>query len=140
MSLAKALFVDDDKIVADTLAQIFKNEGYECRAVYSADLALETITQWEPELAVVDAIIPGMSGIDLGILLKERFPSIAVIIISSSHAASSLVKEAALKSYRFPFLSKDLTVRELLLRASAILWGNRAVPARGQIRSIHTGR
>ena len=131
MPLPKALFVDDDKIVADTLAQIFKNEGYECRAVYSADHALKTINQWEPELAVVDAIIPGMSGIDLGIRLKERFPSIAVVIISSSHDANSLVKEGALKGRKFPFLSKDLTVRELLLRASAILWRNRAVPARG---------
>ncbi len=40
---SKVLIVDDEKTFADTLVHIFANEGCECRAVYSAEQALESI-------------------------------------------------------------------------------------------------
>jgi CheY-like chemotaxis protein len=118
---SKILIVDDEQIFADTLAQIFRNEGYECRAAYSAEQALETIAEWEPVLAILDVMLPGMNGIDLAILLKANYPSLAVMMISGQVATGGLVEKAAKQGYEFAILPKPFPVPDLLSNASRIL-------------------
>ena len=123
MSGSKVLIVDDEQIFADTLAQIFQNEGYECRAVYSAEEAIETVAEWEPQLTIVDVMLPGMNGIDLAILLKANYPHLAVMMISGQVATAGLVEKAALQGHEFNILPKPFPVLDLLANASKILGG-----------------
>jgi CheY-like chemotaxis protein len=117
----KILIVDDEQIFADTLAKIFQNEGYECRAVYSAEQALETIAAWEPALAILDVMLPGMNGIDLAILLRASNPSLAVMMISGQVATGGLIEKAAQQGHEFSILPKPFPVPDLLSNASKIL-------------------
>ena len=117
----KILIIDDEQVFADTLAQIFRGEGYDCRAVYSAEQALETIASWEPALTVVDVMLPGMNGIDLAIKLKDAYPSVAVMMISGQLATGGLVDDAAQKGHSFSILPKPFPVPDLLSSASQIL-------------------
>lgn len=57
----RILVVDDEPIIADTLARIFSMHGYSSRAVYSAEAALDLLPEWEPNLAILDIKLPGMS-------------------------------------------------------------------------------
>ena len=120
---SRILIVDDEKTFADTLAQIFRNEGYECRSVYAAEQALETIATWEPALAVVDVMLPGMNGIDLAILLRASYPSLHVMMISGQVATGGLVEKAAQQGHEFSILPKPFPVPDLLSNASKILAG-----------------
>jgi DNA-binding NtrC family response regulator len=120
---SKVLIVDDEQIFADTLAQIFRNEGFDCRAVYSAEQALETIAEWEPALSIIDVMLPGMNGIDLVILLKATHPSMGVMMISGQVATGGLVEKAAKEGHEFSILPKPFPVPELLSNASRILAG-----------------
>ena len=63
----KILIVDDERRTADTLATIFTIAGYEARATYSAEEALEILADWPPALIILDVVLPKMSGIDLAI-------------------------------------------------------------------------
>ena len=123
MSGCKVLIVDDEQIFADTLAQIFGNEGYDCRAVYSAEQAIETVAEWEPQLTIVDVMLPGMNGIDLAIMLKANYPHLAVMMISGQVATAGLVEKAALQGHEFDILPKPFPVLDLLANASKILGG-----------------
>ena len=59
----RALFVDDEKIIADTLSKIFLDQGhYETRIAYSAEDALDLIADWQPELAILDVVLPKTHG------------------------------------------------------------------------------
>jgi DNA-binding response OmpR family regulator len=51
----RVLIVDDERVISDTLAIIFKNAGYDAKPVYSAERALEILNQgdWSPDLARV---------------------------------------------------------------------------------------
>jgi len=120
---SKILIVDDEIIFADTLAQIFRREGYECRAVYSAEEAIETIAVWEPALAIVDVMLPGMNGIDLAIMIKANYPELAVMMISGQVATTGLVEKAAQQGFEFSILPKPFPVPDLLTNASKILGG-----------------
>lgn len=117
----RVLVVDDEKTFADTLVQIFTKEGYECRAVYSAEAALECIDVWNPALAVVDVMLPNMNGIDLALLLKSTHPSITVMMISGQLATGDLVEKAALSGHQFDIFAKPIPVPELLVNALKLL-------------------
>ena len=117
----RILIVDDEKVFADTLAQIFQAEGYDCRAVYSAEQALELIAEWTPQLTVLDVMLPGMNGIDLAIGLKASHPSIAVMMISGQLATTGLAEVAAQKGHTFSILPKPFPVPDLLANASKML-------------------
>jgi CheY-like chemotaxis protein len=121
MSGSKILVVDDEKVIADSLREIFAKEGYDCRAVYSAEQALEVIGHWVPDLAVVDVVLPSMSGIDLAILLKSTRPSILVMMISGQLATGALVEGAAQRGFEFKVLAKPVPVAEMLANASKLL-------------------
>lgn len=50
---SKILFVDDEETVANTLALIFCQRGYDTRAAHSAEQALQVIAEWPPDLAIL---------------------------------------------------------------------------------------
>ena len=55
----KVLVVDDEETTAKTLALIFGNRGYQTRAAYSAEEAIDVIAEWQPDVALLDVNLPG---------------------------------------------------------------------------------
>jgi CheY-like chemotaxis protein len=104
----KVLVVDDERTIADTLAVIFSQRGYETRAAYSAEQALEIVAEWPPDLAILDVILPQMNGIDLSILLSERLPKCQTLLFSGQALTEELLAEAGKKGYTFAILAKPL--------------------------------
>ena len=49
----KVLVVDDERVIADTLAMILNQSGFQARAVYSGEAALETASTYEPDMLIV---------------------------------------------------------------------------------------
>jgi DNA-binding NtrC family response regulator len=122
--LPKLLIVDDEKLIAETLATIFKGNGYDARPAYSAEHALEIIAEWEPAIAILDVILPAMNGIDLGILLKASRPSLKVMLMSGQIVAGDLVGDAAKQGHAFEILAKPIEIPELLGVAARLLTPN----------------
>jgi hypothetical protein len=61
------LVVDDESVIADTLAEILSRSGYHAVPVYDGDSALETALLTPPEMLITDVVLPGMTGIELAI-------------------------------------------------------------------------
>ena len=104
----KILIIDDEPTIADTLAVIFSSSGYEARAVYSAEQALEMLEEWRPDLAVIDVVLPGMNGIEFAIFLKASYPACQFLLFSGQPGTSGLLEEAKKKGYLFDILAKPL--------------------------------
>jgi CheY-like chemotaxis protein len=120
----KLLVVDDERMIAETLAAIFNLSGYETRSALSAEEALEVIGEWEPELALLDIVLPGMTGIDLGILLRATRPSIKILLMSGQIVAGDLVGDAAKFGHVFETLAKPFAVPDLLNNTARLLEAN----------------
>ena len=88
------LIVEDDKVVADSLAQILSSRGYDARVAYSAEAALQLESQWSPDLAILDVMLPKMNGIELAVMLKERHPSCRILLFSGQPTVEALMKKA----------------------------------------------
>ena len=69
------LVIDDERVIADTLAAILRHNGFKALAVYSGEDAIEAAQKISPSYAVVsDILLGGMSGIDVAIEIRKRCP------------------------------------------------------------------
>jgi len=120
---ARVLVIDDEPIVAEKLAIVFSNAGYETRAVQSAEatLALLESEKWIPHFAMIDVHLPGMNGIDLAITLKTRYPEMRVTLLSGRAATADLLEEASHEGHSFDILAKPVHPTVLLGMASSFL-------------------
>ena len=104
----KVLVVDDERTIADTLAVIFSQNGYETRTAYSAEEALEIVAQWSPDLAILDVVLPTMHGIDLAVLLTEKLPNCQSLLFSGESLTADLLAQAEKNGYTFSILAKPV--------------------------------
>ncbi|MGA8109115.1 MAG: response regulator [Acidobacteriaceae bacterium] len=110
----RVLIVDDEHAVADTLAIVFRMNGYDVQVAYSAEQAIETIAVWEPRLALLDVMLPGMNGIDFAVVLRDNHPDCQTLLFSGCESTGILLEEAAKRGHRFSILAKPAHPTEML--------------------------
>jgi DNA-binding response OmpR family regulator len=117
----RVLIVDDEQAIADTLSLIFRTQHYEARVAYSAEDAIDLIAAWRPDLAIIDVMLPGMTGIDLAIVTKANHPKCQVMLFSGHGNTTVLLEEAGRKGHQFEVLPKPVHPTLMLQRAAALL-------------------
>ena len=117
----KVLVIDDEVNVSDTLALIFTKEGYEARVAYSAEEAIEVISQWRPDLAIVDVMLPEMNGIDFALVLKANYPDCRLLLFSGEQGTADLLTQAAIDGNIFEILAKPVPPAYMLEAAAGLL-------------------
>ena len=119
----RVLIVDDERIISDTLATIFRNAGYDAKSVYSAEEALELLSQgdWVPDLAILDVRLPKMNGLDLAVHLKAEHPTCKLSLFSGQPSTMEILEAASAAGHSFDILAKPVHPTEFLDLASAML-------------------
>jgi DNA-binding NtrC family response regulator len=102
----KVLVVDDEETIAETLAVIFRNHGYQARTAHSAEEAIDVIAEWQPNLALLDVNLPKMNGIDLAVALKTSDPHCRVLLFSGYPDTNDLLLAAKQAGHIFEIISK----------------------------------
>ena len=62
---ARLLLVEDEPALARGLVDNFRDEGYDVRHVARGDQAMAALREFDPELVVLDILLPGRSGLDV---------------------------------------------------------------------------
>lgn len=117
------LVVDDERVIADTLAAILSQSGYTAVTAYDGTSALETANLIPPQMMITDVCMPGMSGIELAIAVREAIPDCKVLLFSGQASTAELLATARTSGYEFEALSKPVHPTELLARISKSLAG-----------------
>ena len=112
------LVVDDESVIADTLAEILSRSGYHGIAVYDGDSALETALLTPPEMLITDVVLPGITGIELAIKMRRIFPDCKIILFSGQASTADLLANARADGHHFTLLNKPLHPQDLLVRVA----------------------
>jgi CheY-like chemotaxis protein len=112
----KVLVVDDERVIADTLAMILNQSGFQAKAVYSGETALEIATVFEPDMLIADVIMADLNGIDAAIQIRAILPRIKILLFSGQAATADLLEKARAKGYEFEILAKPVHPQDLLTR------------------------
>ena len=115
------LVVDDEQRIADTLAAILASKGYESQATYDGASALEACRARVPDLLITDVVMPGMSGIELGIAVKREYPTCYVLLFSGQAATAQMLEDAESRGHRFELLAKPVHPIELLEKVQQLI-------------------
>ena len=112
----KVLVADDERVIADTLAMILNQSGFEARAVYSSEKALEAVPIFKPDMLISDVIMGELNGIDAAIQIRELLPNIKILLFSGQAATADLLEKARAQGYEFEILAKPVHPQDLLTR------------------------
>ncbi len=123
------LIVDDEMINLDLTARVFRNRGFRVLTAAKALDALVLVKENNPEIAVLDYMMPEMNGFSALTEIKQQFPDTYVIILTgrgSERIAVELMKAGASDYIVKPFLNQDLVERvEKVLKVREIEIRNR---------------
>ena len=98
--------VDDEQIVADTLAEILRLHGYESKALYSGEAAIEDADGFWPEIILSDVHMQGIDGVEAAIQIRKRCPACRIILFTASHMRHTI--QARVSMLGFEFLHRPL--------------------------------
>jgi CheY-like chemotaxis protein len=112
----RVLVADDERVIADTLAMILNQSGFEARAVYSGEGALDLAQSFQPDMLISDVIMADLNGIDAAIRIRVLLPSIKILLFSGQAATADLLEKARKEGYEFDILAKPVHPQDLLAR------------------------
>ena len=115
----KVLVADDERVIADTLTMILNQSGFEARAVYSGERALEMAASFVPDMMISDVIMADLNGIDTAIQMRALLPKIKILLFSGQAATADLLEKARTQGYEFEILAKPVHPQDLLTKLRA---------------------
>lgn len=115
----KVFVVDDELLIADSVAEILIRNGYAAKAFYDADEAIECARTECPDVLVSDVLMPEINGVQLAIAIRALCPSTRIILFSGQAATVDILKEAEKQGYSFELLPKPIHPTDLLRSLSS---------------------
>jgi DNA-binding NtrC family response regulator len=110
----RVFVVDDEQVIASSLATILRKNGFDAIAFTEPLEALEAAGLEAPDLLISDVVMPGLSGIDLAVQLRERCPNCNVLLFSGQAATASMLETARANGHNFELLLKPVHPADLL--------------------------
>lgn len=134
--MTRIMIVDDEPLITDSLSYSLRREGYEVKAVGDGAIALQEILAFQPELVVLDIMLPGMSGLEICRRLRVQ-STIPVIMLTAR--SEEIDRVLGLEVGADDYLPKPFSFRELLARIRSILRRVELDRQIGQTQSVVLG-
>ena len=107
----RLLIVEDEDTLCESLRRVFLREQYEVDVARSAEAALDVLEEGHYSLIISDIILPGMNGIELLKLIKERIPDQLVVIMTAYASLETAVE--ALRAGAYDYVGKPIIHEEI---------------------------
>jgi two-component system phosphate regulon response regulator PhoB len=117
----KILIIEDEQDILELVKVTLEKEGYQVMGVMSGEKGLELARSSLPDLAVLDLMLPGLSGLDVCRLLKSdpRTQQLPVVILTAKGEESDIV--TGLEIGADDYLTKPFSPRVLVARIRTVL-------------------
>lgn len=119
--MTKILIIEDEPDIRETLAYNFKTEGFNVHAEASGKKALEICKAFEPNIVILDLMLPDMSGLDICKKIKnsDDYPDPSIIMLTAK--GEEVDRIIGFEVGADDYVTKPFSVRELILRVKVII-------------------
>ncbi|MCG2778854.1 MAG: response regulator [Desulfobacterales bacterium] len=116
MEKKRILIADDEDSVRNLLARALKSYAYEIDVVENGAKAINQMDRKSYDLIITDYMMPLMDGLELTRRIKEKYPSMPILIITANGPVDDLLESGATACIIKPFNIFDLmdTIKNLL--------------------------
>jgi DNA-binding response OmpR family regulator len=121
MSKKRVVIVEDERDMADLVATRLRREGYKVDVAHDGAKGFDLIRSDPPDLALLDVMLPGMSGVEIASKLRDdaRTMSVPIIMLTARSEESDIV--VGLKFGADDYVTKPFSMSVLVARIDAIL-------------------
>ena len=130
---ARILLIEDNVALAEGIHHNLQLEGYEPRLAEDGQTGLALAQEWEPDLVILDLMLPGMDGFEVLRRLRAKNAAVPVLILTARGEESDKVRGFRLDADQY--VTKPFGVLELLERVRSLL-RRRPLPGAGSSDSI----
>lgn len=113
------LIVDDERPIVDILKYNLEKEGYETIEAYDGEQALEFALTKNPDVVLLDVMLPKMDGFEVCRKIREKKPTIPILMLTARE--EEVDKVLGLELGADDYITKPFSVRELMARVKANL-------------------
>jgi CheY-like chemotaxis protein len=117
---SRIFVIDDDTLIADSLAKILNAYGYQAMAHYSGAAALDSARAQCPDIVLSDVIMPRSNGIETALAILALCPKVRVVLFSGQAGTADLLKETRAQGHHFELLPKPIHPEELLKKLASL--------------------
>lgn len=117
-----ALIIDDEELTLRTISRSLRQDGFEVFTALSGEEGLKLFHDEEPDLILLDIVLPGIDGVEVLRQIKQANPTAIVIVMSAYHLVERAVE--AMKLGAFDYLVKPFPLNDLMAtlhRAAEVL-------------------
>jgi len=118
MAKGKILLIDDEPSILDLVTAYLEQEGFEYRTALDGPTGLELARSYDPDLIVLDIMLPGMDGIELLRKLRQESDVYVIMLTARGEETDKIV---GLSVGADDYLTKPFSPRELMARIKAAL-------------------
>ncbi|MBP1992044.1 response regulator transcription factor [Paenibacillus eucommiae] len=117
--MSKVLIIEDDFSVGEMMSIYLNEEGYEVKKAETGRLAERYFHDFEPDVIVLDIMLPDANGMDLCTTFRNSSSTIPILMVSAKSEVSDKVR--GLQTGADDYLGKPFSMRELAARIQALL-------------------
>ena len=114
----KILVVDDEISLQETLTYNLKKQGYDVETTGSGTEAIELARQNQPDLIILDVMLPGLDGFEVCRILRQEMSTPVLMLTARDDEIDRVV---GLEVGADDYLAKPFSMRELIARVKAML-------------------
>jgi len=119
MSRGRVVVIEDDIDVAATLLDELVGRDYEVLTATTAKEGLEVVEAWQPDVVLLDVVLPGMSGPELLSVLGRVYPRLPVIVLTGTLDPRILTQIAERRPFHLLHKPYDVEALDRLVAAAA---------------------
>lgn len=114
----KILVVEDELALRETLAYNLERQGYQVKAVGDGQAALDAARNMQPDLVVLDVMLPGLDGFEITRILRKE-TNIPILMLTARD--EEIDRVLGLEMGADDYMTKPFSMREFLARVKAVL-------------------
>ena len=118
-SPVRVLVVDDEPMLGELLATALRYEGWQVEAALTGRAAVRTAATLDPDVVVLDVMLPDMTGFDVLRRLREARPRVPVLFLTARDAVEDRI--AGLTAGGDDYVTKPFSLEEVVARLRALL-------------------
>jgi DNA-binding response OmpR family regulator len=117
--MARVLVVDDDDTVASVVVSYLERAGHSTTRLGDGNAALTAVADSQPDLMVLDLMLPGVDGLEVCRQVRAAWPQLAVVMLTALAEPDDRI--AGLEVGADDYVTKPFSPRELVLRVESVL-------------------
>ncbi len=134
--MSRILVIEDERKIARFLQLELEHEGYEVQTAGDGRTGLELAKSWEPDLLILDLMLPELSGIEVCRRLRHD-SDVPIIMLTAKDDVSD--KVMGLDMGADDYMTKPFAIEELLARIRVALKKHRGTPSAEQSQTLRAG-